>query len=163
MAHLLSVQLPYPGPARDEYVPWIELWLRVLHQPDLLPQCEAISAQWRGYFREIVRRGTETGEFAPPADPEEAADRLMAFGDGVGFDTALGYAWTSPERMHERIVAFASEQLLARGILIRPGTELGLPGWARITVAPDAVMDRAAAALLEARAELTTTEAAAAS
>jgi histidinol-phosphate/aromatic aminotransferase/cobyric acid decarboxylase-like protein len=87
----------------------------------------------------------------------------MAFGDGVGFDTALGYAWTSPERMHERIVAFASEQLLARGILIRTGTELGLPGWARITVAPDAVMDRAAAALLEARAELTTTEAAAAS
>jgi histidinol-phosphate aminotransferase len=56
-----------------------------------------------------------------------------------------------------------TEQLLARGILIRTGTELGLPGWARIRVAPDAVMDRAAAALLEARAELTTTEAAAAS
>ncbi|MEA2228105.1 MAG: histidinol-phosphate aminotransferase [Solirubrobacteraceae bacterium] len=53
--------------------------------------------------------------------------------------------------------------LLARGILVRPGTELGLPGWARITVAPDAVMDRAAAALLEARAALMTREAAAAS
>jgi histidinol-phosphate aminotransferase len=45
-------------------------------------------------------------------------------------------------------------RLLRRGILIRPGTELGLPGWARITVAPDAVMDRAAAALLEVRADL---------
>jgi histidinol-phosphate aminotransferase len=44
--------------------------------------------------------------------------------------------------------------LLARGILIRPGTELGLPGWARITVGPQDVMDRAAAALLEARGEL---------
>jgi histidinol-phosphate aminotransferase len=53
--------------------------------------------------------------------------------------------------------------LLARGILVRPGTELGLPGWARITVAPDEVMDRAAAALLEARAELTRSRAGAAS
>ena len=35
-----------------------------------------------------------------------------------------------------------------------PGSELGLPGWARITVAPEPVMDRAAAALLQARAEL---------
>jgi histidinol-phosphate aminotransferase len=47
-----------------------------------------------------------------------------------------------------------AERLVRRGILIRPGTELGLPGWARITVAPDEVMDRAAAALLELRADL---------
>src|SRR4051794_13530450 len=47
-----------------------------------------------------------------------------------------------------------SDRLLRRGILVRPGTELGLPGWARITVAPEDVMDRAAAALLEARLEL---------
>jgi histidinol-phosphate aminotransferase len=47
-----------------------------------------------------------------------------------------------------------AERLLRRGILIRPGTELGLPGWARITVAPYAVMERAAAALLEERASL---------
>jgi len=47
-----------------------------------------------------------------------------------------------------------AERVLRRGVLIRPGTELGLPGWARITVAPDAVMDRAAAALLDVRLEL---------
>ncbi len=46
------------------------------------------------------------------------------------------------------------ERMLRRGVLIRPGHELGLPGWARITVAPDDVMDRAAAALLETRDEL---------
>jgi histidinol-phosphate aminotransferase len=47
-----------------------------------------------------------------------------------------------------------TERLLRRGILIRPGHELGLPGWARITVGPDDVMERAAAALLETRLEL---------
>jgi len=46
------------------------------------------------------------------------------------------------------------DALMRRGILIRPGSELGLPGWARITVGPDEVMDRAAHALLETRAAL---------
>jgi histidinol-phosphate aminotransferase len=45
-------------------------------------------------------------------------------------------------------------RLVERGILVRPGSELGLAGWARITVGPDAVMDRAADALLEVRGEL---------
>jgi histidinol-phosphate aminotransferase len=47
-----------------------------------------------------------------------------------------------------------TERLLARGILIRPGGELGLPGFARITVAPAPLLDRAAAALLAVREEL---------
>jgi AcrR family transcriptional regulator len=111
LARLLAVSVPYTGPARDEYVLWIELWLRVLHQPELLPQCEAISEQWHGYFHDIVRRGTERGEFAPAADPDVVAARLVAFIDGLGFETALGYRWTSPERMHERLVEFAAQQV----------------------------------------------------
>jgi histidinol-phosphate aminotransferase len=46
------------------------------------------------------------------------------------------------------------ERLLRRGVLVRGGTEMGLPGWARITVAPAPVMERAAAALVGTRAEL---------
>jgi AcrR family transcriptional regulator len=111
LRRLLAVSVPYPGPARDEYVLWIELWLRVLHRPDLLAQCEAFSAQWRGYFHDVVGRGVETGEFAPAAAADEVAERLVAFVDGVGFETALGYHWTSPERMHQRIADFAAEQL----------------------------------------------------
>ena len=121
LARLLEVSVPYPGPARDEYVLWIELWLRVLHQPALLPQCEAFSAQWRGYFHDVVHRGAESGEFAPAAAPDEVAERLVAFVDGVGFETALGYRWTSPERMHARVVSFAAEQLgVAPAVLGHP-------------------------------------------
>jgi BetI-type transcriptional repressor, C-terminal len=58
-----------------------------------------------------VRRGVEAGEFAPAAAPDEVAERLVAFVDGVGFETALGYRWTSPERMHARLAEFAAEQL----------------------------------------------------
>ena len=37
------------------------------------------------------------------------------------------------------------EALMRRGILVRGGTEFGLPGIVRVTVAPEAVMRRAAA------------------
>jgi histidinol-phosphate aminotransferase len=42
------------------------------------------------------------------------------------------------------------QALLRRGVLIRGGHEFGLPGFARVTVAPPAVMQRAAAEIIEA-------------
>jgi histidinol-phosphate aminotransferase len=47
-----------------------------------------------------------------------------------------------------------AEALLRRGLLIRAGSEFGLPGTVRITVAPAPVMERVAAELVAARAEL---------
>jgi histidinol-phosphate aminotransferase len=47
-----------------------------------------------------------------------------------------------------------ADGLLRRGVLVRPGSELGLPGWARITVGPRPLMDRAADALSAVLAEL---------
>jgi hypothetical protein len=93
----------------------------VLHRPDLLPDCEAISRRWRERFFTIVREGTERGEFEPVRDPDEVADRLVALVDGLGFETVLGYRWTSPERMHARLIAFASEQLRIPAAALAPG------------------------------------------
>ena len=45
------------------------------------------------------------------------------------------------------------QALLRRGVLIRGGHEFGLPGFARVTVAPPAVMQRAAAEIIEAVAD----------
>ena len=111
LAQLLALSVPSPGENRDEYVLWIELWLRVLHQPALLADCEQISRRWREHFFTVVRDGAESGEFAPVREPEEVAERLIALVDGLGFETVLGYGWTSPERMHERLLQFAAEQL----------------------------------------------------
>jgi len=124
LAHLLAVSVPYPGPPRDEYVLWIELWLRVLRQPELLAEAEAFSSQWRAYFRDVLRSGTDAGEFAPAADPDEVAERLVASIDGLGFETVVGYRWTSPERMHERLVDFAAQQVGAAPAVLR---DAGVP------------------------------------
>ena len=44
--------------------------------------------------------------------------------------------------------------VLRRGVLIRPGAEMGMPGWARITVGPQPLMRLVAEALPAVRAEL---------
>jgi histidinol-phosphate aminotransferase len=41
------------------------------------------------------------------------------------------------------------EALLQRGVLLRPGTDFALPGYARITIAPEATMRRAARELID--------------
>jgi histidinol-phosphate aminotransferase len=47
-----------------------------------------------------------------------------------------------------------SDGLLRRGVLIRPGAEMGMPGWARITVGPQPLMQLVGEALPTVRAEL---------
>ena len=111
LAQLLELSVPVPGPRRGEYVLWIELWVRALHEPSMLPECEALSRRWREYFFDTVRRGMEAGEFTPVAAPDTIADRLIAVVDGLGFELLQGYSWTSPERMRERMHEFAAEQL----------------------------------------------------
>jgi AcrR family transcriptional regulator len=121
LAQLLEISVPAPGERRGEYVLWIELWVRALHEPGLRARCEALSRRWRGYFFDAVRRGTEAGEFRPVAGADEVAERLSALADGLGFELLMRYGWTSAERMRGRLHAFAAEQLevpreaLARG------------------------------------------------
>jgi histidinol-phosphate/aromatic aminotransferase/cobyric acid decarboxylase-like protein len=43
-----------------------------------------------------------------------------------------------------------TDQVARAGLLVRPGTEFGLPGYARITVAPAPLMERVADELLAA-------------
>lgn len=120
LAQPLEASLPATGPRRGEYLLWMELWVRALHESSLLPECEALSRRWRGLFFDTVRRGTGAGEFAPVTDPGDVADRLIALVDGLGFELLFGYEWTSPERMRSKMYAFAAEQLgLSRRALER--------------------------------------------
>ena len=110
-----------------------------------------------------VNRAALTGGLASLGRPEEVAARRDAtVAARARFAVALEAGGMSPLPSAGNFVfvelgvqdgAFA-EALVRRGILIRPGTEMGASGWARVTVGPDEVMDRAAAAMLAVRAEL---------
>ena len=45
-----------------------------------------------------------------------------------------------------------ADALARDGLLLRPGSEFGLPGYARVTTASEALMDTVAARLIAARA-----------
>jgi AcrR family transcriptional regulator len=111
LAKLLELAVPYPGRPREEYVLLIELWGRILHRPELVPDGEMISARWRGYFFDVVRAGTDNGVFRPAGEPDEVAERLIALVDGLCFKAVLGYRWMPPERMREIIFRFAADEL----------------------------------------------------
>ena len=113
LAALLDLAIPYrrPKARRDEYVLWIEMWTLVLHSRDRLPALEELSARWRAFFFGVIGDGVAAGEFAPVADAAMVAERLIALVDGLGFETVIGYRWSSPERMRSLLVPFAAEQL----------------------------------------------------
>jgi AcrR family transcriptional regulator len=113
LARLLELAIPYPHPKaqRDEYVLWIEMWTLVLRSPERLPALEHLSQRWRSFFFDVVRQGAADGEFTPVAAPDLVAERLIALVDGLGFETVVGYSWSTAERMRSLLVSFASEQL----------------------------------------------------
>jgi AcrR family transcriptional regulator len=108
---LLELSIPYPGPAREEWVFFLELWGWILHRPDLLPDSATVDSRWRSYFVDIVRSGTASGAFRPVAPADEVADRLVALVDGLGLKAVLGQPWMSPERMRGILLSFAADEL----------------------------------------------------
>jgi AcrR family transcriptional regulator len=111
LATLLELSIPYPGPPREEWVFFLELWGRILHRPELLGAGESTDSRWRSYFFDVVRSGTASGAFRPASRPDEVADRLVALVDGLGLKAVLGGAWMTPERMREILLRFAADQL----------------------------------------------------
>ncbi|MFL5860718.1 MAG: TetR/AcrR family transcriptional regulator [Solirubrobacteraceae bacterium] len=113
LAALLDLAIPYPRPQarRDEYVLWMEVWALVLRSPQHLPALEDLSERWRAMFFDVVRAGTAQAAFSPVSAADEVAERLIALVDGLGFETVVGYRWSTPERMRTLLVSFAAEQL----------------------------------------------------
>lgn len=111
MGLLLALSVPDTGLLRDQYVLWLQFWGEVLTEPALLGPCEAVSERWHAYFHRVVAAGVDSGEFHPVAAADEVGERLIAIVDGFGFETVIGYHWTSPQRMRTILARFASEQL----------------------------------------------------
>ncbi len=113
LAALLDLAIPYrrPKARREEYVLWIEMWTLVLHHREQLPALQELSARWRSFFFDVVRDGVAANEFTPVAPADEVAERLIALVDGLGFETVIGYRWSTPQRMRQVLVPFAAEQL----------------------------------------------------
>ena len=76
--------LPLPGEQEQDWVLWVELWLRAVRHPELRPTAAKLYARMHAWFVEAI----EAGGF--DCDAGRVADRVIALLDGLGLRALLG-------------------------------------------------------------------------
>jgi AcrR family transcriptional regulator len=90
LAGLVDQFLPYPGHLQQDWILWVELWLRTVRHPELRPTAVRLYGRMREWLADGIAAGIKDGAFSDDADPERVADRLMALADGYGVRVLIG-------------------------------------------------------------------------
>jgi AcrR family transcriptional regulator len=81
--------LPTTPALEEEWVLWVELWLRAVRHRELGAVAEELYARLHAWFAEEIAAGVAGGEFER-CDPDEIADRTLALIDGYGIRALIG-------------------------------------------------------------------------
>jgi AcrR family transcriptional regulator len=107
---LIDACLPEPGAQRDDFLLWIELWLRAGRRPELAGTAGRLYARLHGWAREVLEDGAARGAFTL-ADPVRTTDRLLALIDGYGVRALIGDPAMPIERVRAEVWAVAAAEL----------------------------------------------------
>jgi histidinol-phosphate aminotransferase len=124
---------------------------------DLVPYLQSVQEPFNVNRPALVAGAASLGR---PADVDERRRATAAARDHLAAGLRKAGLEPLPSEANFLLVEHGADDdaladgLLRRGVLVRPGSELGLPGWARITVGPRPLMDRALEALPAVLAEL---------
>ena len=110
--------LPSTDSLREDWVLWVELWLRSVRHPELRPFAEDLYARLRSWFAEEIAAGVAAEEF-DRCDPHEVADRTLALIDGFGIRTLIGDSQIPLERARKAIGAALARDLGLGEALVR--------------------------------------------
>jgi AcrR family transcriptional regulator len=102
--------LPATPALTEDWVLWVELWLRAARHPDLRPIAEGLYARLHAWFRDEIAAGVDDGEFAR-RDPDEVADRTIALIDGYGIRTLIGDSAVPLERARHAVSSALARDL----------------------------------------------------
>ena len=117
---------------------------------DLVPYLQAVQEPFNVNRPALVAGAASLGR---PADVDERRRATAAARDHLAAGLRAADLEPLPSEANFLLVEHGAgddalaDLLLRRGVLVRPGSELGLPGWARITVGPRPLMDRVLEAL----------------
>jgi AcrR family transcriptional regulator len=89
LAAMIEVCLPTTDALAEDWVLWMELWLRAVRHPELRAVAEELYARLHEWFAEEIRSGVSDGEFGH-CDVKEIADRTLALLDGYGVRNMIG-------------------------------------------------------------------------
>ncbi len=94
--------LPGTPSLAEDWVLWVELWLRAVRHPELRPVAEKLYERLREWFADEIAAGIRDGEFSS-CDPDAVADRILALIDGFGVRTLIGDRRLPLKRAHDAI------------------------------------------------------------
>jgi AcrR family transcriptional regulator len=119
--------LPTSEALQDDWVLWVELWLRAVRNPELRPIAEELYARLHAWFAEEIAAGIDSGEFAA-CDPDEVGDLVLALLDGYGIRTLIGDSAVSIERARRAVAAALAARLgLGEWLVADGSTQTGEP------------------------------------
>jgi AcrR family transcriptional regulator len=107
---MIDACLPTNESLRQDWVLWVELWLRAVRNPELRPVAEELYARLHAWFAREIADGVKDGEFAR-CDPDEVADLAMALIDGYGVRTLIGDPAMPLERGRRAVSAALAGEL----------------------------------------------------
>lgn len=102
--------LPTAPLLEEDWVLWVELWLRAVRHPELRPVAEKLYARMRKWFATEIAAGVRDGEFSA-CDPDAVADRTLALIDGFGLRTLIGDSAVPLERARDEVWAALARDL----------------------------------------------------
>lgn len=111
LADAIAASLPFPGPARREWVLWVELWLRAVRDPALLPVASVLYERYRTWMEGLIEAGVKSGEFEPRLEVREIADLALALLDGAGVRALIADPAMNVARARELVAARLAAEL----------------------------------------------------
>jgi AcrR family transcriptional regulator len=102
--------LPTTPSLQEDWVLWVELWLRAVRHPELRPVAEELYGRLRAWFADEIAAGVRAGEF-DRCDPGDVADRALALIDGYGIRTLIGDSSVPLERAREAVAGSLARDL----------------------------------------------------
>jgi len=110
LAAVIDACLPAPGAQRDDWLLWVELWLRAGRRPELRETAARLYGRLHEWFREVLDAGVAAGELTP-VDTPRITDRLLALVDGYGVRALMGDPEMPVARARTEIWAAVAEEL----------------------------------------------------
>jgi len=102
--------LPMSSSLREDWVLWVELWLRAVRHPELRPVAEELYARLHAWFADEIAAGVRDQEFER-CDPQEVADHVLALIDGFGVRTLIGDSTIPLERARRSVASALARDL----------------------------------------------------
>jgi AcrR family transcriptional regulator len=89
LGRIVDQCLPLTAELYEDWVVWMELWLRAVRHPELQPVAQELYARLHDWFADEIAAGVAAGEFAR-CDAGEVADRTLSLCDGLGVRHVIG-------------------------------------------------------------------------